>query len=127
MEAVSWWKTNVPVVSKDCKMKGTGYCPKPLESAAAFLSKKWTFSVIVTIGNFDNLRFNDLLARVNGITQKTLAERLRELEKYQLVNRQSFAERPPRVEYSLTIKGQKLRKAALPLLKLAESNTFNKQ
>ncbi|MBI2173121.1 MAG: helix-turn-helix transcriptional regulator [Candidatus Aenigmarchaeota archaeon] len=107
-------------------MKGNGYCPRPLEQASAFLSRKWTLSIIVTIGNFGNLRFNDLLRRLDGITQKTLSERLRELEKYDLVERKAFAERPPRVEYSLTLDGQKVRKAVLPLLRLAESNTFSR-
>ncbi len=107
-----------------CRMKGNGYCPKPLEQVAVFLSKKWALSIIVTIGNFGNLRFNDLLGRIEGITQKTLSERLKELEQYNLVARQAFAERPPRVEYSLTSKGQKVRKFVLPLLKLAESQTF---
>lgn len=106
-----------------CRMKGNGYCPKPLEQAAIFLSKKWTLSIIVTIGNFGTLRFNDLMKRI-GISQKTLSERLQELEKYGLVVRRAFAEKPPRVDYSLTTKGQKVRKAVLPLHKLAESKTF---
>jgi len=106
-----------------CKMKGNGYCPRPLEQAAVFLSKKWTLSIIVTIGNFGNLRFNDLLRRI-GISQKTLSERLQELERYNLVVRHAFNERPPRVEYSLTRNGQKVMKAVLPLLKLAESDAL---
>ncbi len=119
-------ETSLRVVTNECRMKGNGYCPRPLEQAAVFLSRKWTLSILVTIGNFGNLRFNDLLRRVDGITQKTLSERLQELEKYNLVERREFAERPPRVEYSLTAKGQKVRKSVLPLLKLAESNAFSK-
>ncbi len=117
-------ETSFYSVTKECGMMGNGYCPKPLEQAAVFLSKKWTLSIIVTIGNFGFLRFNDLLRRLNGITQKTLSERLRELERYSLVERKAFPERPPRVEYSLTSNGQKVRKAVLPLLKLVESNAF---
>jgi len=119
-------ETNLQEVSnrEECRMRGDGYCPKPLEKAAVFLSKKWTLSIIVTIGNFGTLRFNDLLRRIEGITQKTLSERLQELERYDLVVRHAFPEKPPRVEYSLTSKGQKFRKTVLPLLKLAESNTF---
>ncbi|MBI4095976.1 MAG: helix-turn-helix transcriptional regulator [DPANN group archaeon] len=105
-------------------MKGSGYCPRPLEQAAVFLSKKWTLSIIVTIGNFGNLRFNDLLRRVDGITQKTLSERLKELEQYNLLTRQAFPEKPPRVEYSLTKNGYKVRRAVLPLLKLAGEKNF---
>lgn len=106
-------------------MKGTGYCPRPLEKTT-FLSKKWALSIIVIIGNFGALRFNDLLHRISGVTQKTLSERLSELEQHNLISRTAFAEKPPRVEYSLTVNGEKVRKAILPLIKLAESNAFNK-
>lgn len=120
-------KSRVIQASADsCGMKGNGYCPKPLEEAAVFLSRKWTLSIIVTIGNFGSLRFNDLLRRMDSITQKTLSERLRELGKYGLVERKAFAEKPPRVEYSLTAKGQKARKSVLPLLRLAESDVFGR-
>ncbi len=114
-----------PVTNREnCKMIGGGYCPISLEQAAAFLSKKWTLSIVVIIGNFGTLRFNDLLHRIDGMSQKTLSKRLQELEKHGLISRQAFAEKPPRVEYSLTTEGQKLRKAILPLHKLAESNAL---
>ncbi len=116
--------TNNQDNNKECRMKGNGYCPKPLERVAVFLIKKWTLSIIVTIGNFNTIRFNDLLKRIEGMTQKTLSERLRELEKRNIVVRHAFSERPPRVEYSLTSSGQKIMKAVLPLLKLAESNAL---
>lgn len=119
-------ETSLQTVSNvECKMKGNGYCPRPLEKTT-FLSRKWTLSIIVTIGNFGRLRFNDLLRRIEGITQKTLSERLKELEQYNLIMRQAFPETPPRVEYSLTKNGQKVRKVVLPLIKLAESKTFVK-
>ncbi|MBI2578867.1 MAG: helix-turn-helix transcriptional regulator [Candidatus Aenigmarchaeota archaeon] len=110
---------------KECKMVGGGYCPKPLEIAASFLSRKWTLSIIVTIGNFGSLRFNDLLRRIEGITQKTLSERLKELERHNIIIRRAFNEKPPRVEYSLTPNGHNVRKAVLPLLKLAEKKHFH--
>lgn len=104
------------VSNAGCKMQGSGYCPKPLEAANAFLSKKWTISIITTIGNFGIIRFNDLLHRVEGITPKTLTERLKELEKEGLLKRTAHAQIPPRVEYSLTAKGKKLMKAIVPLI-----------
>ena len=102
--------------SKECRMKGSGYCPQPLEVANSFLSKKWTISIIVTIGNFNRLRFNHILDRVEGITTKTLAERLKELKNLGLVNRIIYREIPPRVEYELTHEGKKLMKAIVPLI-----------
>jgi len=108
--------------SKECGMRGEGYCPKPLEIASAFLSKKWTISIVITIGNFKQVRFNDILKRVSGISPKTLTERLKELERVKLLNRTVYAEIPPRVEYSLTAKGKKLMNALVPLIKWAEKS-----
>jgi len=104
-----------------CRMKSVdGYCPKPLESVSDYISKKWTMSIIITIGNFGSLRFNDLLKRIDRATAKILSHRLKELEEENLIMRKSFNEVPPRVEYSLTKKGQKLMESLLPLIKWAE-------
>ncbi|MEK6808883.1 MAG: helix-turn-helix domain-containing protein [Nanoarchaeota archaeon] len=97
-------------------MKGSGYCPQPLEVANSFLSKKWTISIIITIGNFNILRFNNILDKVQGITAKTLTERLNELKYLGLIKRIIYKEIPPRVEYELTREGKKLMKAIIPLI-----------
>ncbi|MBI2107471.1 helix-turn-helix transcriptional regulator [Candidatus Woesearchaeota archaeon] len=99
----------------------TGYCPRPLEIASAFLSKKWTISIVITIGNFKKLRFNDIERRLESITAKTLTDRLKELEKEQIVMRRVYSEIPPRVEYSLTKRGRRLMKALIPLIHWAEN------
>ena len=52
-----------------------------------------------------------------GISPKTLSDTLKELEAEGLIKRESFAEIPPRVEYSLTQDGIDLRDAILPLLR----------
>ena len=112
----------IKLESNECLMKGSGYCPQPLEVANSFLSKKWTISIITTIGNFKRLRFNDIVKRVEGITGKTLAERLKELERLKLVKRIVYKEIPPRVEYELTQKGEKLMKVIVPLIEWAANN-----
>ena len=106
----------IKIESKECRMKGSGYCPQPLETANSFLSKKWTISIIVTLGNFKKLRFNELLSKVDGITAKTLTDRLQELKDVGLVNRTTYNEIPPRVEYELTAQGKKLMQAIVPLI-----------
>ena len=106
-----------------CNMKSIkGYCPKPLEIASSYLTKKWTISIIVTIGNFGKLRFNDLLNRLENAKAKILSMRLRELEKLEIIERHSFNETPPRVEYSLTNKGKKLLESLSSLIQWAERN-----
>ena len=53
-------------------------------------------------------RFGELKKTVAGITQKVLAQHLRDLEIAGLVTRKIYPEVPPRVEYSLTPHGQTL-------------------
>lgn len=53
-------------------------------------------------------RFTELLGEITQISQKTLTNQLRELQKDGLIYREAFAEVPPRVEYSITEKGATL-------------------
>lgn len=53
-------------------------------------------------------RPSDIMRSLPGLTQKVLSERLRKLERYGLLDRQAFAEVPPRVEYRLTAHGNEL-------------------
>ncbi len=54
-------------------------------------------------------RYKELNEEVCQITQKTLTVKLKELEERQLIKREVFAQVPPKVEYSLTPIGEKLR------------------
>ena len=53
-------------------------------------------------------RFKDLMSQITQISQKTLTNQLRELEFDGLIVRRCFAQVPPRVEYSITKKGESL-------------------
>ncbi len=77
-------------------------------------------SIIVTIGNFGKLRFSSLMQRLEGITAKTLSDRLKELELEGIVQRTAHKEIPPRVEYALTKAGKRLVHALHPLIHWAE-------
>jgi len=65
---------------------------------------------------------------LNGISPKTLSDTLKDLQTEGLIKRESFAEIPPRVEYSLTNDGAELRKSIIPLLEwTANRSEFNKE
>ncbi len=57
----------------------------------------------------NTLRFKELFEVLQPITKKTLTIKLKELEKLKLINREAFAEVPPRVEYSLSEHGEDLK------------------
>jgi DNA-binding HxlR family transcriptional regulator len=101
------------------------YCP--LEGIIDVISKKWALLIINAIGNYGSLRFNRLLEKLDGISPKTLADTLKQLQNEQLLKRESFAEIPPRVEYSLTEDGQGLRKAVVPILRWAATRQGTKR
>lgn len=75
--------------------------------------------IIGTISNHGKLRFNELMNNIIGVSPKTLADRLKELNEAGLVKRDAFAEIPPRVEYSLTQDGMEVRDAMIPLMEWA--------
>ena len=58
------------------------------------------------------LRFSEINRILPSITERMLTKQLRELEKDGLINRKVYAEVPPKVEYSLTEKGN----AVMPVL-----------
>jgi DNA-binding HxlR family transcriptional regulator len=99
----------------------------PLTGLIDVISRKWALLTIAAIGNYGSLRYNGLLKELEGISPKTLADTLKALQNAGLIKRQSFNEIPPRVEYSLTEDGAKLRKAILPLLRWAASRTTKKE
>ena len=87
-----------------------------VEGTLDVISKKWTFLVINALGNHETLRYTELMSELGGISPKSLADTLAELRKQGLVQRESIAEIPPRVQYYLTRDGKELRKAIDPLL-----------
>jgi DNA-binding HxlR family transcriptional regulator len=63
------------------------------------------------------VRFTELSNLFKHISTKTLASRLKELEKEGILNRTAYNEIPPRVEYSMTEKGQSLAEAVGPIMR----------
>lgn len=68
---------------------------------------KWTLLIIRDLAE-GRSRFCELERSLAGISPRTLSLRLRDLEHEGIVDRQTFAEVPPRVEYVLTDKGEAL-------------------
>lgn len=80
----------------------------PAEQALDLVSSKWTARIVFRLHEAGVLRFRELQRAIGVITQKELTKQLRRLERFGLVEREVFAEVPPRVEYRLTKLGATL-------------------
>jgi len=76
-------------------------------AAAEIIGAKWTALLVHDLSEGPR-RFSELEHSCAGISPRTLAERLRALEQEGIVERHSYPESPPRVEYELTDKGESL-------------------
>ncbi len=83
----------------------------PIANAALLLGDRWTLVILRDLADRP-MRFSELEDSSDGISPRTLADRLRQMESQGLIWRESFREIPPRVQYSLTPKGE----ATLPLI-----------
>jgi DNA-binding HxlR family transcriptional regulator len=79
----------------------------PVCRTAEIVCGKWTLLVIRDLAE-GRSRFCELERSLRGISPRTLSLRLRALEEEGIVERQTFPEVPPRVEYALTDKGRAL-------------------
>lgn len=79
----------------------------PVARTAEIVSGKWTLLIIRDLAR-ETQRFCQLERSLQGISPKTLSDRLHALEREGIVLRQTFGEVPPRVDYSLTLKGRSL-------------------
>ena len=79
----------------------------PVCHTAEIISGKWTLLVIRDLADGCS-RFCELERSLGGISPRTLSLRLRALEAEGVVQRRTYPEVPPRVEYRLTAKGMAL-------------------
>jgi DNA-binding HxlR family transcriptional regulator len=79
----------------------------PVCQTAEIISGKWTLLIIRDLAE-GRSRFCELERSLEGISPRTLSLRLRVLEAEGIIQRRTYPEVPPRVEYALTPKGQAL-------------------
>src|SRR5216684_4298770 len=83
----------------------------PVCATSEIISGKWTLLLIRDLAD-GRSRFCELERSLAGISPRTLSLRLRGLEEEGIVERHTFPEVPPRVEYAMTEKGR----ALLPII-----------
>lgn len=80
----------------------------PVATTVQLIGNKWKLLIIRNLLGKPQ-RFGELMKGVPGISQKVLTDNLRAMENDGIINREVFAEIPPRVVYSLSDLGNSLR------------------
>lgn len=83
----------------------------PVKIALDILGGKWKMLIIYQIGD-EVRRYGELRRLIPNISEKMLIQELKSLVEYDILNKKSYNEIPPKVEYTLTDKG----KRALPII-----------
>ena len=99
----------------------------PIRNILSRIGEKWSLLVLLNLAQHesDSMRFTKLAKVIPDISQRMLTATLRSLEADGLVDRQVFAEIPPRVEYSLTERAQTLIPLLNPLVEWSINNYKN--
>ncbi|QGQ94615.1 transcriptional regulator [Paenibacillus psychroresistens] len=94
-------------------------CPK-FEAAFEILGKRWTGLIIKVLLDGPK-RFKDISESINGMSDRMLSERFKELEMTGILVRHVYPETPVRIEYELTEKGRALHFTMNEVQKWAEA------
>jgi DNA-binding HxlR family transcriptional regulator len=98
----------------DPSYEGSRYCPK-FHTTIELIGRRWNGAILLAIIRGAD-RYKDVLDAVPGLSERLLAQRLKELEQAQIIARDVVPSTPVRVTYHLTPRGTELAKAIEPLL-----------
>ena len=91
---------------KDCLKEVESFDKTGFNYTLSLISGKYKLTVLYAIYRHKVIRFNSLQIYLNMVSHKTLSVVLKELEKDELILRKEFPQIPPKVEYSLSEKGE---------------------
>jgi DNA-binding HxlR family transcriptional regulator len=124
METISKRKERgkgLPVLNKNLECNFEGYDASLLMSETAklrsLITKRGTLEILIPLCCTTNpVRHKQFRHALKGFSTRTLSIRLKELEKSGILERHRYNEIPPRVEYTLTTKGQELVESVVNML-----------
>lgn len=88
----------------------------------SLISGKYKMVILYCLMEYQPVRFNELQRYLKKISDKTLSQNLKELESDDLIHREVYPQIPPKVEYSLTMRGASLMKVLDQLCTWGEEN-----
>ena len=89
----------------------------------SLISGKHKMVILYCLMEFKVVRFNELKRYLKNVSDKTLSNNLKELEKDRLVVRKEYPQIPPKVEYSLSERGESLMEVLDQLCVWGENNS----
>lgn len=95
----------------------TGFC-----YTLSLISGRHKMVILYCLMEFQVVRFNELKRYLKNVSDKTLSNNLKELEKDRLIVRKEYPQIPPKVEYSLSDRGKSLMKVLDQLCVWGEKN-----
>ena len=122
METISKRKEKeLPILNKNLERNFEGYDSILLMSETAklrsLITKRGTLEILIPLCcTTDPVRHKQFRHALKGFSTRTLSIRLKELEKSGILERHRYNEIPPRVEYTLTTKGQELVESVVSIL-----------
>jgi len=99
----------------DCTLEG-GTCRCLLSDVMGLLGRKYVMEIVCIVGAHETVRFGEIEAHLPEASTSTLSTRLDELVDAGLVERERYAEIPPRVEYELGADGEELASRLEPVV-----------
>ena len=114
-------RLELPIIQEREPCSFEGYDAISLMSETAklrkLITKRGTLEILIPLCcTTDPVRYMKFRQTLKGFSSKTLAMRLKELERGGILERRAYHEIPPRVEYRLTTKGQELVESVISLL-----------
>jgi DNA-binding HxlR family transcriptional regulator len=109
----------LPLVKDSCNFEGydAELLMKETGKLRELITKRGTLEILIPLCcTTDPVRYIKFRRSMKGFSSKTLAIRLKQLEKNEILERKAYNEIPPRVEYRLTNKGQELVESIIGLL-----------
>ena len=119
METKGQAANRLPILKSECSFEGYDASTLMKETAKIrkLITKRGTIEMLIPLCCSTNpIRHKEFRQLLKGVSSKTLARRLKELERGGILERQAYNEIPPRVEYRLTSKGQELVESLINLL-----------
>jgi len=81
---------------------------RPFDFTLSLIGGKWKMKIMYELSSDSILRYGELKQKIPAITHKMLSSQLKELENSGIIHRKEYPQIPPKVEYSLTPKGNSL-------------------